>query len=406
MSLSAYWPILRKRQVQVVIVASVVAGLRIGLPLALILLVEEQAGDFASAGAVAGAFTLASALSGPPKGRVIDRRGQPRVLMPLAISSALSLVALVAVARSDASVVALVALATLAGITTAPLFPSMRTLWPDLVDDVSQLETAYSIQAIVGEIFYISGPLVAGVLLAVGTPTAAVLALTGIELAGVLAFAATPTSRRWRGEPREVGWTGALASPGIRTLTAISLPFGATFGLLDVAIPAFAESRGDEAAAGVIFAAFAVGSMLGGVVYGARSWGDSDPGFRLAVFIAALAVLVVPLALAETNLALTLLAGVAGTTVAPAVTVEYRLLDDVAPTGTATEAMSWIVTAYGTGVAIGAACSGPLADGPGTDTAFLAAAACCGVAALIPLARRRSLRADAALRALPAESPG
>jgi hypothetical protein len=147
MSLSAFWPILRKRQVQVVIVASVVAGLRIGLPLALILLVEEQAGDFASAGAVAGAFTLASALSGPPKGRVIDRRGQPRVLVPLAVASALGLVALVLAARSDASVVALITLATLAGLTTAPL-------------------------------------------------------LTGIELAGVLAFAATSASRGWRARGR------------------------------------------------------------------------------------------------------------------------------------------------------------------------------------------------------------
>jgi predicted MFS family arabinose efflux permease len=124
------------------------------------------------------------------------------------------------------------------------------------------------------------------------------------------------------------------------------------------------------------------------------------------VFIAALAVLLAPLALAETAFALAVLAALAGTTVAPAVTVEYRLLDDVAPTGTATEAMSWIVTAYGSGVALGAACSGPIADGPGTDTAFLAAAACCGVAALIPLARRRSLRGDAATRAVPAESPG
>jgi predicted MFS family arabinose efflux permease len=131
--------------------------------------------------------------------------------------------------------------------------------------------------------------------------------------------------------------------------------------------------------------------MFGGVVYGARAVGEEDPGLRLGVLNALLAALLAPLALAESTVALALLVALAGTMVAPAVTVEYWLIDEVAPAGTATEAMSWIITAYGIGLALGAAFAGPLVDGPGTTVAFLAAAAACGIAALIPLLRRATL---------------
>jgi hypothetical protein len=58
-----------------------------------------------------------------------------------------------------------------------------------------------------------------------------------------------------------------------------------------------------------------------------------------------------PVAAAPSMVALSALAAVAGVAVAAAITTLYTLIDDVAPRGTATEATSWFITAYGGGFA-------------------------------------------------------
>jgi len=51
-----------------------------GMSLAVILLVRAETGSFASAGVVEAAFAIATAVSLPVQGRLIDRLGQPGIL--------------------------------------------------------------------------------------------------------------------------------------------------------------------------------------------------------------------------------------------------------------------------------------------------------------------------------------
>src|SRR5215217_7046922 len=69
------------------------------------------------------------------------------------------------------------------------------------------------------------------------------------------------------------------------------------------------------------------------------------------------AVLLVPLTLVDSVAALAAAMAIAGLVVAPVATVAFGLLDRVAPAGTATEATSWLITAYQLGLA--AARAGP-----------------------------------------------
>jgi MFS family permease len=396
MALEAYQPIIRKPQVQVVLAASLLHGLGLGVPLALVLLVEQETGSFAAAGAVTGAFAVAQGLTAPFRGRVVDRRGQSRVLPVLGIASASAMVALVVAAQGGAPLAILLVLSLLAGAFFPPVGMSVRALWASLVDDPSQLQGAYAIQAVWDEVAFILGPFAAGVLIALASPSVAVLVLTLVELAGVLAFAATPASRRWRGEQRAVGTIGALASAGMRTLVLVSLPVGASIGVLEVTVPAFTEARGSEAAAGIVLAALALGSLLGGLAYGSRAGKGAKAARDYPVLLLSLALLAAPLALADTVLALAILAGVAGVAIAPAVTTEYLLLDDVAPRGTATEALGWIVTASGVGLAAGAVGAGALVEGAATTAAFFGASILGLVGAALAWARRGSLRVRSA----------
>ena len=69
-----------------------------------------------------------------------------------------------------------------------------------------------------------------------------------------------------------------------------------------------------------------------------------------------------PLAFVDSVAGLAVLMAVAGIVVAPVSTVAFGLLDRVAPAGIATEATSWIITAYQVGLAVGTAGAGALVE--------------------------------------------
>lgn len=388
---SAYIELLRKPQIQVVVASALMMGLSAGVPLAIVLMVQHETGSFASAGVVTAAMAVAAAIFGPAQGRLVDRIGQTRTLPVFGVIGTTFTVGLVIATLEGASLGALVVLAALVGATNASVFPAMRTLWADLVDHPGQLNSAYAIHAVLMEAFFISGPILAALLIALASPAAAVLAITLVKFMGLLAFAATPASRAWRGEPHTGGRLGALASPGIRTMLLADVPFGAMFGVIDVAVPAFAKSQGTTAAAGLLLAALAVGSMIGGIVYGSRA--RTVNGSRYALLAGAQALLVVPLALAGTIPMLAITMALAGLLVAPLGTVGFALTDVVSPAGTLTEASSWVLTAYQFGLAGGTAAAGAIVEGPGTTTAFLAAAGCAAASAVVLWLRRQTMGA-------------
>jgi MFS family permease len=216
----------------------------------------------------------------------------------------------------------------------------------------------------------------------------AVAAATGGGAA--LAFAATAGSQRWRGVPHAVGWLGPLVAPGMRTLFAVNVAFGTAIGIVQVAVPAFAEAHGTAATAGLLLAALSLGSLIGGVVYGGRDWPGAPPR-RLVVLMLVLAVAWTVPAAARTPWLLGVLLVVPGLLLAPTNVVSSTLLDTVAPAGTVTEAFSVTVMAVVTGIAAGNAVGGTIVDG----ASYAVAVVCAGLAALIgagvALARRHSL---------------
>jgi MFS family permease len=389
MPLDAYAQILRKRQVQAVVGAAAVAGLNVGAPLAIVLMVQHETGSFADAGAVTAAVAIAGAIAGPVQGRLIDRYGQTRIIVPMAIGGSLAIAALVAATLAGAPPGALIAIAALAGAVWGSVLPSMRPVWADLVDHPRQLNVAYAIQAVLTELMFIVGPLAAATLIALGSPAAAVLVIAAARFVGMLAFAATPASRRWRTKPRARHSAGALASAGLLTLVTSKIAVGAMFGALDVGVPAFAKAEGVAAAAGLALSALAVGSSLGGIAYGARP--RPVDGRVYAVMLAIQAVLLVPLTLVDSVAALAAAMAIAGLVVAPVATVAFGLLDRVAPAGTATEATSWLITAYQLGLAAGTGGAGALVERSGTVATFAAALGCAALAFAIALTRRSTL---------------
>jgi MFS family permease len=383
------------------VAASILGSLPIGMfGLAILLLGREATGSFAVAGRVAGAFGLANAIGAVVQGRLMDRLGQPRVLRPTAIVHFAAGGALVAAAEADASA-AFMALAAAAGGLTLPQVPAaMRSLWGQLTTTAAQRQTAYALVSITFEVAVMTAPVLVAVVTALAGPGAAVLLATALCSAGGLAFSFTGASRRWRGEPHDVTWLGPLAAAGMRALLVVLLAFGAAVGIVQVAVPAFADAHGSAAVGGLLLAALSVGNLTGGIIYGARSW-PGTPAFRLVVLLLALGAGLALLSTAGAPVVLAVQLALAGLVLAPSTVVGSTLLDHVAPPGTTTEAFAVLVMGIVAGSAVGNAVGGALVEEASYEVATLTAGALAVSGGALAWLWRRALTGSAAVGARP-----
>jgi predicted MFS family arabinose efflux permease len=328
-----------------------------GSTLAILLLVQSATDSFASAGIVQACYSVGAAVGLPAQGRLVDRVGQTKVFATFAPLCAAGFAALVILAESEAPVAQLAAVSVLVGAAEPPLGTSMRTLWADLIEDARLRESAFALDAVTVELAFIVGPLVSALAIGLASPAAAVLVNAGLMVVGSLLYAASAASRSWRGGSHELGLFGPLRSVGVRVLMGISLGFGICVGAITLGITALATDEGHEQLAGALIAVQAVGSLAGGFWYGSRRWAGS-PATRLPLLATAMALTILPLVLTP-SLAVTfpliLLSGIA---LAPTIAAVYTMLDYVAPSGAATEATGWVLTALIVGAAAGEAFGG------------------------------------------------
>jgi MFS family permease len=378
---------------------SIAGSMPIGMfGLGILLLARDATGSLGDAGRILGAFSLANAFGAVAQGRLMDRLGQGRVLRTVAAFHLPALIVLVIAAHAHASAWVLAIVAVCGGSTIPQVTPAMRSLWSMLAESDEQRETAYAMVAIAFELSVVTAPAIVALIVAVASPTVAVLIAASLGASAAIAFSLTPASRRWRGTRHESGWLGPLAARGMRTVCGVLVTFGMAFGIVQVAVPAFTLERGSASAGGVLLACLSLGSLIGGVVYGARRWPGALPP-RLVAVMLGLGGGYALLALPDAYLPLALLLVLAGTLLAPASVICSTLLDTVAPSGTVTEAFAVMVTGIVAGVALGNALGGSIVESGSYDAAVLAAGAIAVCGAGLVVVRRRTLTATAATTA-------
>ncbi|GHC41886.1 MFS transporter [Streptomyces cinnamoneus] len=387
--------------------ARLLAGTLVGrLPnataaLAIVLFVRAEGGSFTLAGALSAVYGVANAVGQPLLGRAVDLYGQPRVIFPSAVLTALGM-GLFTVVGLDPLPLSYGAM-ILAGLFAPPLEGGLRALWPSVLKNEDDLHAAYSLDAIAQELIYVVGPLIVTRIVALWSEAAALNVLHLLGVIGALAVVSSPPSRRWRSAPREAHWLGALRSRGLLVLLGTFFFIGSALGSIAVASVAYGDDRGGGNVASYLLSALGVGALIGGSVYGARQWGGS-PEQRLRVLVCGLALLYVPLLLVPGVVAMTTLAVVAGLFLAPCLACAFVVVDRHAPSGTVTEAFSWLVTSFGVGAAIGTAFVGPAVEYGGATAGFVVAVGGGIAAALVLLLARRSLQAPAAASTVVARS--
>jgi MFS family permease len=392
--LRRYLEVLRMPHVAALTAAVLLARFPIGINgLAIILYVRERTGSFAIAGAVAGALAGGSAVGAPVLGRLVDRRGQRRVLVAAGIVHAAALGALVADGESGAHTLVLMACAFAAGFAVPPASAVLRSMWPDLLSGRPDLQqAAFALDSVMIELIFIAGPLMTAALTAIVSPATALIVSAVSVVTGTLWFTAQPPSRDARPHPEAGtgGLLGALSSPGIRSLVLISVPAGAGLGICEVALPAFSAAEARPELAGVLLAIWSLGSAAGGLIYGGLS--NRPPLARVHLLMtAALPLSILPMVAATSPALMALLVIPAGMFIAPLLASRNELVALVAPPSARTEAYTWPVTAFVGGIAGGAALAGAVVEGPGWRAALLIAVALASTGALVAFARRRTL---------------
>lgn len=356
--------------------------------LVIVLFVRSEGGSYTLAGVLAAVYGLATAVGQPSLGRAVDLYGQPRVILPAAVLSALGMGLLPLVGIGALPVTCLAVL--VAGLFTPPLEGGLRALWPSVLRREDRVHAAYALDAVAQEVMFAVGPLMVTLLVASWSEAAALVVINGLGVLGALSVVVSPPSRGWRSAPREAHWLGALRSSGLLALLGSFFFVGLALGSIAVAAVAYADAHGDSLISSYLLSALGAGALVGGLLYGARLW-PGAPEHRLRLLVGALAAGYLPLMLVPGVVAMTVLAGVSGLFLAPALACAFVVVDRHAPAGTVTEAFSWLVTTFGVGAAGGTAVAGPVLERGGIVAGFAVAGAAGTAALLVLLVTTRAL---------------
>ena len=364
------------------------------LALGSVLLVTGLGRSFTLAGLVAGAYAVSQAVGSPYLGRLTDRLGQTRVLAPQTAVHVTLLVLLVTAARAGAAGALLVGLGAAIGLTMPQVGALSRARWTRLLDGDPWLETALALEAVVEEAVFVAGPAMVAVAVAASGPTGGLLLAAALTVAGVGLFLA---QRRTEPAPVPAAADGvphrsALRSPALVVLVVVFACMGAFFGFVEVAVAGLAAADGRPGAAGVVLALWTTGSLVAGLVYGARRWATPMP-VRFAASAVWLAVGAVAVA-GVAGLGLIALTGclvVAGSANALVIVTGNTLVPDVVLAAATTEAYTWLMVVIFAGSAVGTSVGGAVVDGPGGAAALWCAVAAAALTAAAALVGRRRL---------------
>jgi MFS family permease len=363
-----------------------------------VLLISAATGKYGMAGAVSAVGSLGYAFSSPRIARLVDSRGQRRVLLPLLAVFAVATAVLIVAVELRLPTWAFFIPGAIAGATMPSLGTMVRARWSALLAGTPRLHAAFSFESVADELCFIIGPAAVTLLATEVFPAAGVGVAALLCLGGTLWFAAEhgtepEVTRDAQALPRKRRGQGAPA-PGLVIVAPVYLLLGAMFVSIDLSTVSFAQHFGHKPLAGLILGTYAFGSATGGLWYGSRQWrAPVETRFAVALTVTVLGVATF---WAQPNL-VTLTCGiyVCGLAIAPTLIAGFSLLEAQAKPGRTTEAMSWLSSGIAVGVAAGASVVGFIIDAHGPRVGYAFAAGCGAASAATCLAGLPRLRVPA-----------
>src|SRR3954462_14688853 len=197
--LSAYRQVLSKPGAAAFSASGFLGRLPISMvALGTVLLVSGRTGSYGLAGGgspgpgggvgVSACLVVGSGLVAPVQGRLIDRLGQARVLLPAVSVCTVSLSLLIWSVEAGHRAPLPHLFAALAGATMPAVGAAVRARWTYVLALAAERQTAFALEAVVDETIFMTGPPMATVLATSVHPAAGLVAAIVAGLVGTVAF--------------------------------------------------------------------------------------------------------------------------------------------------------------------------------------------------------------------------
>jgi MFS family permease len=375
LNLHRYQQILSDRRARAFSMAGFVARLPLSMTgIGIVLLVSLTTSSFGQAGLLIAVVTLTAAVVAPLWGRATDRAGQARVLLLAALINSLSLAVLIVAVELAWPLAVSVGAAVGVGAGFTLAGSAVRARWTLRLNGSPLLNTAFALEAMLDEVVFIIGPILATFLATALHPALGVITSAAIGLIGAVALAVQPSSQ----PPARSASRGHVALSRLPWLVLLpvaiaSAAMGMVFGGMEVVIVAFAKEVGVLPYAGVILMAWAFGSLVAGAVTGAIAW-RASPARRFRIGASLLALSLLPMPFVSHPVVLAFLLILSGMAIAPTLIASVAVTHGSVDQSRLTEALAWISTGMAAGVAAGAAGAGQLIDYTGVQAGFVGVA--------------------------------
>jgi predicted MFS family arabinose efflux permease len=380
--------------------AAFVARLPVAMaPIGIVTMLSQSRGEYGLAGAVAATFTFANAVAAPQISRLVDRLGQFRLLIPTTALSAVAFTLLTIATHHRWPSWTLFVTALFAAAMPS-MSAMVRARWTELFRNRPQLKTAYAFESAADELVYIAGASLSVGLSVALFAEAGILASTLLLTLGTAAFV---LQRRTEPPPRESEPASKRTAISLRPVQLITITMvfvGTIFATAEVCVVALTREWGTPDAASLVIAVYAAGSFILGVIIGVLKL-RAALHRQLLVALAVLLLTTLPLLLADRILILTVTIFLSGVAVSPTFITAFGLVERLVPPAVLTEAITWVGTGIGIGMAAGAFVSGWVVDTFGARNGFwLSVGAATVAVSIVALGQRGLAGGDAPCEAL------
>lgn len=358
--------------------------------LALIFIVVHATNSYTLAGSLAAVASIVVTIALPFWSRSADRLGQKRTLLIAIPLRTIFMVIFILLVTQKAPIWTWFAAIILAEacIVNAGGMVRRRWLWA-LGDNRKLIDTAYSYEALMDEIVFILGPVIATACATSIAPSAGLVVGLIFMLLGTTAFA-LQTKTEPPAHPRDLTKPHQPVMRN-RTVQAVVLPsifLGGFFSAVGIVVVAYMQSHHAVAKTGLMLALWAAGSATAAAANGVITW-RLNHAKRFWIFLFALTLLSIPLIFVSNLFFLGIALFCNGLAIAPLIVSAYGVAETSVPPAQITETLAWVIAGMPLGGAIASSATGLVIDHYGAHRGFLVpfATLCCAMAMSLPYFR-------------------
>jgi MFS family permease len=257
-----YYDLFRIPGVNQVIWSQLVARFAMGMQtITFAIHLQRTFGHYTVAGLAIAASTVGGALSAPVLGQWMAKLGIRPVIFTTTVLAPIFMLAIGFFPISESFAILM---ALCLGLAVPPIQPAARAVYPTLVDTENHRNAIYSIDAILQEIIWIVGPVLATLLIAFTNTEIPIATMAAIQLFGGLWFISLKKVHQ-APIPRSSQRLGrVLKSKLVIVMILVNLLFVGSFAALEIGVVAALGSK----QAGFVICMLSIGSIIGGLAFG------------------------------------------------------------------------------------------------------------------------------------------